>query len=920
MLQWFPEFAYPELLLLGVPLWYCYARWGRAKGVTGWIRLLVAGLLLLALSGPSIRSAGEGVDVVVVVDRSISMPPGSGPRHTELIAALEEARGTGDRLGIVTFGVQSHVERPLSNSARLQQFVQVVEPDGSDLSQAVASALSLTDVNRPTRLLLLTDGENNGRDISPLIQQAVDLKIPVDHRLFERLVAKDAAVEMVELPTTVLPGEPFQFSVYVQSDEYRDAVVEIFREDTSIARKTARLKPGRNRLVFRDRQLADGLIRYTAKMILSDDAFTENNTASGVVLVQPEPRLLVLNIDGHDDNLVRAIRAGDIQVDVHAAASHPLTAESLDRYRAVVLEDVRATSLGRIRMESLARFVDELGGGLMMTGGRNSFGVGGYYNSPIDPLLPVSMELRDEDRADHMANVIVLDRSGSMKAPVGNGQTKMDLANLGTAASVRLLAPGDSVAVIAVDTAPEVIVPLSQVDNAERMANRASNIESQAGGIYVYEALVAAQKELRNASQSTKHILLFSDASDSENPGDYRRLLETFKTEGITVSVIGLGTPKDPDARLLQDIAARGEGTIMFTNDARELPRLFTEDTMNAAQSSFVTADPRTQPGGIPGQPVSTIQLIGNLDFESFPSAGGYNLSYLRPDAMLGVVSNDKYNAPWSAFRFRETGRTVALTLEVDGEHTGQFGRWDEYANFLVTHARWLLSGEDSEGVFVDIDQNGQNAKIRIEFADARRDELSEYPPVLKVIPPNSNDEVIIPDLTWTGAQSLEANVRLDRAGTWRTLIKTSDKQFARGPAVTLPYSPEYMPRNGLPSGREFLTDVSGRTDGKPRADVTQVFRDPPRAVQRISLVFALAIAALVLHVLEIAGRRLDLWPRRRQALEGEESSGGGWQWKRSKRSRMVSEVATPESQPAESKPNGIYDEARRRAKARIKE
>ena len=283
------------------------------------------------------------------------------------------------------------------------------------------------------------------------------------------------------------------------------------------------------------------------------------------------------------------------------------------------------------------------------------------------------------------------------------------------------------------------------------------------------------------------------------------------------------------------------------------------------------------------------------------------------------MVSNDKYNAPWAAFRFRETGRTVAITLEVDGQYTGRFGRWTDYANFLITHARWMLSGEDSSGVFVDVDQNGQNAKIRIEFADARRDDLAEYPPVLKVIPPNAEQEAIVPDLVWTGPQSLEANVRLDRAGTWRTLIRTSEKQFARGPVVTLPYSPEYMPRNGQPTGREYLTELSNRTNGKPRADVTQVFRDPPRSVQRVSLVFPLIIVALVFHVLEIAGRRLDLW-RKHRSLDGDESSSGGWQWKRSKRRRMVAEVAESQTTSEGIASTGVYEEARRRAKARIKE
>ena len=89
------------------------------------------------------------------------------------------------------------------------------------------------------------------------------------------------------------------------------------------------------------------------------------------------------------------------------------------------------------------------------------------------------------------------------------------------------------------------------------------------GGIFVYEALVAAGKELMKAGNyQTRHIILFADAADSEEPGRYKALLKKYADSGITVSVIGLGTSADVDARLLEDIAKLGSGNIMFTTDA----------------------------------------------------------------------------------------------------------------------------------------------------------------------------------------------------------------------------------------------------------------------------------------------------------------------------------------------------------------
>src|SRR6202021_1168307 len=91
-------------------------------------------------------------------------------------------------------------------------------------------------------------------------------------------------------------------------------------------------------------------------------------------------------------------------------------------------------------------------------------------------------------------------------------------------------------------------------------------VESMGGGIYVYEALAAASQTLLKAKSGTKHIILFSDAADSEMPGNYKALLQQCEKAGITVSVIGLGTERDVDGELLKDIAKRGKGRIFFTD------------------------------------------------------------------------------------------------------------------------------------------------------------------------------------------------------------------------------------------------------------------------------------------------------------------------------------------------------------------
>ncbi|MFP6765568.1 MAG: vWA domain-containing protein, partial [Planctomycetaceae bacterium] len=859
------RFEYPELFLVVVPAGFLYWKIGRTRGVTGWLRAAILLLLVFAMTGPLITADGRGMDVILVADRSRSLPAGAHDNIRELIDNVQThvaTRGTGDRVCLVTFGAQPQVEYEFSEQNRQTEYARQINPDGSDLHEAILTALDRVNPNRPARILVLSDGESNGPDPRIAARRAREQDVPIDCRGFERISVGDVAVESVLLPESVGPREPFQYSVWVYADSEKTGTVSVLRDGLQIASQERVFKRGMNRFLFRDILEESGFYNYTVELGLEQDPIAENNRGAGVVRVDGGPRVLVLNTDGQTGNLKRALDSARIPADVAIAKTHPLTQDSLDQYRAVILENVPAGDLGRVRMQRLAQFVDDLGGGLLLTGGKGSFGTGGYFKSPLDDVLPVSMELREEHRKMRVAMAVVLDRSGSMSAAVSGAGTKMDLANLGTAECISLLSPADMIAVIAVDSAPHVVIPLQPVESPQDMISRVRSIQSQGGGIFIDVALTEAGKQLTAAAgYSTRHIILFSDAQDSEQPGNYRQLLRKFSDSSITVSVIGLGTEHDSDAELLKDIAKLGNGNIMFTSDAQELPRLFTQDTMAMARNTFIVAAPDAQPDGISGRFLPDARLMGNLGSGGFPPTGGYNLSYLKPDAMMGVVSQDEYTAPWSAFWYRGIGRVAAITLEMDGQYSGAFGQWDDYENFVVTHARWLLGGTDSQKTFVDMQQQGQEAVVSVELDPDRADRDTGRPPELIVVPPGvEREQVLKPDFVWTGPNSLEARFQMNRTGSYRTLVKTGSQEFVRGPAVTLPYSPEFAPRSGLPDGRETLVSLTELSGGILRTGILEIFDDPPKTLRRFSLLGPVMILALVLLITEIAGRRLALW------------------------------------------------------------
>ena len=108
----------------------------------------------------------------------------------------------------------------------------------------------------------------------------------------------------------------------------------------------------------------------------------------------------------------------------------------------------------------------------MMTGGKNAYGPGGYFRSQLEPIMPVSMELRQEHRKLALAIVVTMDRSGSMAAQASGGRTKMDLANIAAVQVLDLLSPMDELGVIAVDSSSHTIVDLAPVNDTAGHSKR----------------------------------------------------------------------------------------------------------------------------------------------------------------------------------------------------------------------------------------------------------------------------------------------------------------------------------------------------------------------------------------------------------------------------------------------------------------
>src|SRR6185295_19945899 len=126
----------------------------------------------------------------------------------------------------------------------------------------------------------------------------------------------------------------------------------------------------------------------------------------------------------------------------------------LQNYELLALSNVPATALTQRQMEVARTYVQDLGGGLIMLGGDQSFGLGGYYKTTLEEILPVRSDFEKEKEKPSLAMMLVIDKSGSM------GGEKIEMAKEAARAAAELLGPRDQVGVLAFDGAPSWICPL----------------------------------------------------------------------------------------------------------------------------------------------------------------------------------------------------------------------------------------------------------------------------------------------------------------------------------------------------------------------------------------------------------------------------------------------------------------------------
>ena len=319
------------------------------------------------------------------------MPQGFEAQAQELIELARREQRPGDRLGVVAFGREPRVELSPSEDGRFGGFGQAVDPNASDLGAALDRAYDLIPADRTGRVLVISDGRSTGADPKGAARRLAARGIAVDYRWLAREdTGLDLAVTALDVPSQVAMKEPFQLTATVQATAAVRGSVMLSRNGQLLAKGPYDFHPGANLLTFRDLIEKSGIAGYALNVEAAGDGVVENDVGRAVLRVEGPPHVLLLSAAGESGALAKTLRSAGIELEVRPPSA--LTMADLDGVGSLVLENVDASALTESGLRVVAQYVKDAGGGLVMTGGRKSFGEGGYRRSPIEDLLPVSLE------------------------------------------------------------------------------------------------------------------------------------------------------------------------------------------------------------------------------------------------------------------------------------------------------------------------------------------------------------------------------------------------------------------------------------------------------------------------------------------------------------------------------------------------
>ncbi|MCR4937426.1 MAG: VWA domain-containing protein [Lachnospiraceae bacterium] len=624
-------------------------------------------VLLCILSLLGIRLPKMSKDAVTVFLADISE---SDRQNTEQIEEYLDKElslmPSGNSYGIVCFGKDAQVDQFVTGKDVFMGLNTAADYTATDFEKAIQRAVSMIPDGAPGRIVVLTDGRQTAGDIENAAALVNNGNISLEAVKLPARTGDDCYMESVDLPEILHPGEPYNLQALVESNYETDAVISVISDGKVLKEESVKLKKGHNGFIFEETAGADPLECFEVRVTATSDTCPENDVISAYAQVTDAPKILVIRgsseTSGAFDKLLSATSA---DVDTVKASKAPSDLNSLLAYRTVILENAYKEELPEGFLENIDTYVKDYGRGFIMTGGEDSFMLGGYNESSIEKILPVNMELRSVIEVPETAIVLVIDHSGSMDTYGGNGHSILEVAVEAAKRSVDNLRDEDEVGVIAFDDRPSWYHELSDASDKAGIKSDIGRIGS-GGGTMIAPAIEEAVKALEKSDAQIKHVILLTDGMGETS--DFSNLTSRIKKDGITLSTVAVG--QGSDIKLLKSLAYECDGRYYYADAASSIPRIFAMEVFPGGNSYLKNGDYSLS--------VKSDDITDGLFENGWPAIRGYVAGSAKTGASE-LIKSEEGDPILTVWQYG-LGKTVAWNTDVSGRWSAGFSGQDDYA------------------------------------------------------------------------------------------------------------------------------------------------------------------------------------------------------------------------------------------------
>ena len=812
------------------------------------LRSLVVAGFAIALARPSWITEQSKVATVVLVDVSESVSEKQLDAARKYVDSMAEATGDGN-LQLITFAekptvVRSDDGKPLSAGIKRHSG----QGAGTDTQAAMQLAYGLYPEGYLPRLVIVSDGNQTVGDLAVEAYRAKELGVKVSWRTFDQDKTNEVRVVGLTAPDDLKVGQPFEVTAEVWSTQAQTVTLSLMQDEFANpleGSKRVELREGKNLVKFKsDAKRAGATTNRVSLSKFEKDTEKANNAAVTTAPVKGKPNILyveggMLREPGSASYFQRALEHENMDVTVRGPAGLPSSAKEMEKFDLVVVSDVPAHLVGAGQMAALDSYIMS-GGGMVMAGGQDSFGSGGYQNTRMEQILPVRFDSEKIKEQPDIALALVIDRSGSMQGP------KLEAAKESARVTAEVLSPNDFISVIAFDSEATIYVRPQRAANRMRISSDIARLTS-GGGTNIFPGLKEAFEILQGINAKVKHVILLSDG---EAPTDgIAELVQDMSAARITVSCVGVA---GADRTLLASIADGGNGRLYMVEDIGSLPKIFMKETQEAQKSQLVE-------DLVHVRVAKRVEAIEGVNIESAPPLHGYVTTKPKPTGEVILISD--LGEPILARWRYGAGTALAWTSDIKNRWSVDWIRWGSYPKFWAQVVRASMRRKVYDSYDLTAKVVDGRAIVTVDAIDSGEKFVNELDTKLEVIDPANNKVIQTLPMAQTAAGRYTVDYQIPKYGSFllKAIHQRNGKTVAESPgSVALSYPLEYLRTTPNLDPMKHAASVSGGLD---QAEPAKVFDPGTESVSYTQDLWPFVLLGVViLFLLDLYAKRVRLF------------------------------------------------------------